>query len=203
MEPSAMQENELLTGIRNGDLASFNALFDLYWDMLWQIAERKTGDTSDAKDLVQELFIDIWNRRKKLNIKGSLKTYLIAAIYLKVFRYFNTKGFTDTHNRNFEDHLVQTGQDREQVFTTLQQQEQDLGDITTIIEAVIAQMPDQMRKAFTLKHYHQLNNSEIAEEMNISINTVKNHLKHGLQRLRKAGEESTAYPLLIIFWMLK
>lgn len=203
MVPTAMQENELLTSIRNGDQAAFNALFDLYWDMLWQIAERKTGDTSDAKDLVQELFIDIWNRRKKLSIKGSLKTYLIAAVYLKVFRYFNSKGFTDTHNRNFGHHLVQTGQDKEQVFTALQQQEQELGDISAIIESVIAQMPDQMRKAFTLKHYHQYSNSEIAEEMNLSIHTVKNHLKHGLQRLRKAGEESSAYPLLVIFWMLK
>lgn len=200
---TAMQENELLESIRNGDQSAFNSLFDIYWPLLWQIAERKTGDTSDAKDLVQELFIDIWNRRAKLSIKGSIKTYLVAALYLKVFRYFHTKGFTDTHNRHFSNYLIQTGQDKEQVSTALKQQEQELGEISIIIESVIAQMPDQMRKAFVLKHYHQYSNSEIAAEMNISINTVKNHLKGGLQRLRKAGEGSTCYPLLLILWMLK
>jgi DNA-directed RNA polymerase specialized sigma24 family protein len=106
---------------------------------------KENGDTNEAKDLVQELFIDIWNRRTRLAIKGSLQTYLVAALYLKIFRHFRTKGFRAAHYLHFENYLVQTGQNVEQLHTARSLEEQEVGNMTEIIEAAIALMPEQMR----------------------------------------------------------
>lgn len=195
---SSPEDKELLQRIRRNDTGAFHILYDRYWSLLWRIAEKKTGHTEEAKDLVQDLFIDIWDRRARLAIDGPLQTYLIAALYLKIFRHFRNKGFRETHYQHFEQFLVQTGQHVEQVHSALQQVEQELGHLTGIIATAMAQMPGQMRRVFTLKHLHQYSNQEIAEELQISVHTVKNHLKDGIRRMRKAGEESPYYSILVL-----
>lgn len=202
MNATAQEDKALLERISRSDTGAFDVLYDRHWKRLWQLAEKKTGDTNEAKDLVQELFIDIWNRRTRLVIKSSLQTYLVAALYLKVFRYFRTKGFKTTHYQHFENYLVQTGQNIEQVHIDRIREEAELGNMTDILEAAIAQMPEQMRKVFTLKHFHQYSNSEISDELGISVNTVKNHLKGGVHRLRKAGEASPYFPIFLLLWMI-
>jgi RNA polymerase sigma-70 factor (ECF subfamily) len=202
MATSIQNDTELLEGIRQNDGRAFELLYDRYWKLLWHLAEKKTGDASEAKDLVQELFIDIWNRRTRLAIKGSLQTYLVSALYLKIFRHFRAKGFRAAHYLHFENFLVQTGQDIEQLHTALSLEEQEVGNMTDIIETAIALMPAQMKKVFTLNHHYQYSNAQIADELNISVNTVKNHLKESRQRLRKVARDSPYFTLLFVVWML-
>ncbi|MGN7722029.1 sigma-70 family RNA polymerase sigma factor [Chitinophaga sp. 22620] len=195
---SSDDDKELFKLIGLGDAGAFNELYDRYWKLLLQLAEKKTGDTGDAKDIVQELFVDLWNRRARLEIRGAARTYMISALYLKIFRYFRVKGFRSIHYRHFEEYLAQTGQNTEPAHTGAYLEENEPGRMADILEATIAGMPRQMKKVFTLKHFRQYSNSEIAAELGISIHTVKNHLKEGVSRLRKAGEASGCYPLLLL-----
>lgn len=202
MQETELTDNQLLSQIRKDDETAFNLLYDRYWKLLWQLAEKKTGNLGDAKDMVQDLFIDIWNRRNTLTVKGSLRVYLISALYLKVFRHFRTKGFREEQYEQFARFVEQTGEHAGTIALELAEAEKEMGSLHDIMEATIAQMPDQMRKVFILKHLHQYSNEQIANDLQISVHTVKNHLKKGRTRLRKAGEQY-ASGIILLAWVLE
>lgn len=190
----------LLELLKQSNMAAFDELYNRYWQLLFRLAEKKTGDFTDSKDLIQELFIDLWNRRQQINIRTSLRIYLISALYLKIFKYFRSKGLAENHYQNFASFLVQSTDNIVSSQTTLNEAEQEFGAMQEVLEQVIANMPAQMQRVFTLKHLHQYSSADIASELDISIHTVKNHLKQGMIRLRKAGEQ---YPsaLLLLTWL--
>lgn len=177
---------QLIHAIKKNDEMAFNLLFDRYWEMLWLIAEKKTGYLGHAQDIVQELFIETWNRRHKLHIKGEVRTYLIAALYLKIFHHFRKEGFRQEHLQRFEAFVQASQSHADTIEAALQEEEKQIEKLHEVILAAIAQMPPQMRKVFDLK-LQQQSNEQIAGTLHISVNTVKNHLREGRNRLRKAG----------------
>lgn len=194
-----LSDHQLIHSIQKNDEVAFNLLFDRYWELLWQIAEKKTGYSGDAQDIVQELFIETWNRRHKLRIKSEVRTYLIAALYLKIFYHFRKEGIRQEHRQKFEAFVLATRSDAGFIETALIEEERNIEKLQDIIHAAISQMPAQMRKVFDLK-LQQRSNEQIADTLHVSVNTVKNHLREGRNRLRKAGGsfEVTAILLAIL-----
>lgn len=192
-------DQQLIHAIKKNDEVAFHCLFDRYWELLWQVAEKKTGHSGDAQDIVQELFIQTWNRRHKLHVKGDVRTYLIAALYLKIFYHFRKEGFRQEHHQRFEAFVLASQSNVDTIAIALQEEEKQIGQLQDIIQAAIAQMPQQMRKVFDLK-LQQQSNEQIAATLHVSVNTVKNHLREGRNRLRKAGGsyEVTAFLLAIL-----
>ena len=187
-----LTDPELLAQIQSGDEDGFRALFDRYWHLLWRLAMKKTGDEGEAEDMVQELFIEIWQRRQSILLTTPLRTYLISCLYLKIFKYFRKKGFRERHYENFKRFVQQAPA----VETTVEF-ENEYGKLQDIIAQTVSMMPQQMKTVFSLKHYGGYTTADIAEELNISTETVKTHLKHAMSRLRKAGAEYPAGALLL------
>lgn len=192
-----LTDPDLLTQIQAGDDSSFRELFDRYWDLLWQLAMMKTGDGEESEDMVQELFIEIWQRKQAIRLTTSLRSYLISCLYLKIFKYFRKKGFRHQHYENFKSFIQQApAADATAEF------ENEYGKLQDIITQTVSQMPLQMKKVFSLKHFEGYTTPDIAEELKISPETVKTHLKHAMSRLRKAGAEYPAGVLLPLFLQL-
>lgn len=196
---SQSSDQELIHAIKKDDELAFNLLFDRYWELLWQIAEKKTGFSGIAQDIVQELFIETWNRRQKIRIKSEVRTYLVAALYLKIFYHFRKEGFRQEHQQRFEAYVMASQNANQSIELALQDEEKQTDKLHGIIQSAIAQMPPQMRKVFDLK-LQQQSNEQIADTLHISVNTVKNHLREGRNRLRKVGGsyEVTAILLAIL-----
>jgi RNA polymerase sigma-70 factor (ECF subfamily) len=180
--------------VQAGDADSFKELFDRYWDLLSKLAAKKTGDTDNAEDMVQELFIDIWNRKKAILLTTSLRTYLVSCLYLKIFKYFRQKGFQQKHQDDFYK-FIQTGDATTPVDT--KEFEDEYGNLQEIIAQTVALMPNQMKTVFSLKHYKGYTTAEIAGQLDISPESVKTHLKHAMSRLRKAGSEYPSSAILL------
>jgi RNA polymerase sigma-70 factor (family 1) len=196
MRTTGLTDLELLTRMQSGDTGSFQDLFDRYWHLLWQLAMKKTGDAAEAEDIVQELFIDLWHKKKPVILTTTLKTYLISCLYLKVFKYFRQKGFRQKHYDDFAQLLENISASTSTEFTPAEF-ENEYGKLQDIIAQTIALMPQQMRTVFSLKHYGEYTTQGIADELNISPETVKTHLKIAMARLRKAGAEYPAGVLLL------
>lgn len=192
-----LPDTSLLTLIQSGDAEGFRELFDRYWQLLWELATRKTGDPADAEDIVQELFVDIWNKKGPAELTTSFKTYLISCLYLKLFKYFRQKGFRQKHHDNFAAFMQQMEMAGLSAELTAAAFETEYGKLQEVIEQTIALMPPQMQAVFSLKYYQEYSTAQIADHLQVSTETVKTHLKLAMTRLRKAGEEYPGTILLL------
>ena len=191
-----LPDTALLTLIQSGDAEGFRELFDRYWQLLWQLATRKTGDPAEAEDMVQELFVDIWNKKGPATLTTSFKTYLISCLYLKLFTYFRQKGFRQKHHDHFTAFMQQAAITGLTPELTTAEFETEYGKLQEVIEQAIALMPPQMQAVFSLRYYQEYSTAQIADHLQVSPETVKTHLKLAMARLRKAGEE---YPGTLLF----
>lgn len=173
---TSASDQDLLLLLQSGDQAAYKEIFDRYDRLLLLYAYRKLQNTADAKDVVQEVFINLWNNRAQLSVNNLLSNYLYGAVRnraLNVFRHksiddkciVSLQGLVDTETAT-TDHLIRTK------------------DITLLIEKEIALLPPKMREVFELRRNAYLSNREIAEFMQISEHTVATHIKKALKVLR-------------------
>lgn len=180
----------LLLIIQQEDDKAFDELYNRYWKKLYIIAYKKTGCKEDAMDLVQDLFIEFWNKRKSTTITSSLGTYLVSCLYYKIFHYFRIKGLQDKHIRNFQEFLQQSNQFEYSTNpVSLHETELEYELLQQIINQVIAEMPEKMREVFQMTRTGELSVAEVAAALNISPQTVKNQVGNAMQRLKKVVNE--------------
>jgi RNA polymerase sigma-70 factor (family 1) len=183
---------QLIERVQASDEDAFNQLYQRYWKMLFMLAWKKTGDKEDAADLIQELFIEIWNRRAAFKVDRSLQTYLVSCVYFKVFNHFRAKGVKEKHARQFEDYLERSGAGAVPVATLLEEVEDEYGKMQDVIEQTVGLMPEKMQKVFRMSLYQRQSISQIAARLEVSPHTVKSHLQAAMAQLRKVAEEHSA-----------
>ncbi|HEY0298314.1 MAG TPA: sigma factor, partial [Arachidicoccus sp.] len=84
---STYDDAQLLELLKESNEAAFSEIYYRYWDLMFSLAANKSGSNEDAREIVQDVFVSIWNRRAELKINYSVKTYLAAAIKLKVYSF--------------------------------------------------------------------------------------------------------------------
>lgn len=168
-------EDLFLHIVRDSDRQAFNALFDRYWKKLYASAFARLGQEQEAKDCVQDVFIQLWTKRTQLTIPSSVSGYLYTAVKNGVFNKFKAQAVRDAHLQNYIAEF-------EQSFATNNELEKE--ELDSIISSEIESMPEQMRKVFLLSRYEEMSGSEIADLLDLSHQTVRNHISMALKRLR-------------------
>lgn len=184
-----------IKNIAHSDYNAFNLFYDKYWDSLLHISIKKTGDIDISMDLVQDLFVDIWQRRSSLPEISSVRNYLVSSLYYKIFMHYRRQGVLQQHvdhYRYFQEN------DQIEELLTLPEFEDNYEYLLQIIEESVSDMPERMREVFNLKFYRSLNNSEIAERLGISLQTVKNQLSRSLQHIRKDIPQNLPYTTTLV-----
>jgi RNA polymerase sigma-70 factor (ECF subfamily) len=184
----------LLKRLVDADYNAFNEIYDHYWDMLLRIAIKKIGDVDLGMDIVQDLFVDLWQRRYTITIHTGLRAYLISALYHKLFQHFRKQGIHEKHIDQYKL-LVH---DRLQEIFTVNGYEENYTHVLVAIEQSIEDMPDRMRVVFNLKYQRSLSNLEIAEQLGISLQTVKNQLSKALGLVRTHMQQQQLNPMLYL-----
>jgi len=177
-----MVPDNILLRLKNGDESAYKYLYDQYYSKLCRVATFYVKDTFISENLVGDLFFAMWKSREKLDILESLNSYLFTSIRNRCFNY-----------------LKQAHVQREVSFTNVQEtqliysmySENDLPvgiliekELEDKIELSINHLPQQTKKVFQLKRMEELSYEEISSQLNISVNTVKYHMKCALQTLR-------------------
>lgn len=168
---------------------TYEKIFRKYYKWLCNYILSLSGDPDLAEDIVQEVFIKLWESRNDISINTSVKYYLLKACH---------RGFLQ-HTREVkqENNLLKTLK-----WDTLYDlHSEDQKSMTTKIQAVhraIEQLPPQCKEAFLLSRYNRLKYKEIAEEMGISIKTVEIHISKALSLLR----QNISFPLHLIVFLL-
>lgn len=185
---------ELLLRIAEGDEKAFNELFRLYRDRLYSYLLRITKSKSIAEEATLDIFMKIWNGRALLpeirNFDGFLYRILqnSAIDYLrkaKRSRLQQIEIWTDMEN------LVTAPQADEKVLHT---------EIETTIRKVIDRLSPQRRQAYYLSREEDLSYDQIAQQMNLSRNTVRNHVSAALDFIRGNLDNGMNMGSLLVFY---
>ena len=186
--------------IANGDHGAYEALFKEHYRPLCAFAFQYVKSSDDAEEVVQDLFVKLWQDRKKLNITSSLKAYLFTAVRNRSLNAINKL----KRNEALSDEMV----DIDQNLPTGQAGEVDEDEEemrNARVRSAIEQLPEMRRKVFKMSRFDGLKYREIAEKLGISIKTVENQMGSALKTLRT--ELADMMPLLalftIVWWWIK
>lgn len=176
------QESEWVEQIRTGSEQAFRKMFRAYYSELCGFAADHLDSVDRARDIVQDVFLRVWRRREKLNIRASLKSYLYQAVRN---RALNEIRRSETKNE-FQDHVRHTSEESDQhtAIDTFHMRE-----LSEDVNEAIADLPDRRRMAFLLHRRHGFTYKEIAQIMEISPKTVENQIGRALKALRSQLED--------------
>lgn len=169
--------NLILKEIRKKNEKVFKNLFDNHYEPLVRYANGYLFDIEPSQDIVQNIFIYIWEHADTLNIRTSLKGYLYTMVRNKCLNYLKSIKITDNLELlDFNINLIS-----ENVFDSTSEEDKIVVYHQTL--KIIDTLPERMQQIVRLKFFHNYKYSEIASELDISINTVKTQLKRAKLRI--------------------
>jgi len=197
-----MEEKQtyLLKKLKSGDEGTYISLFEEYYVGLCAYSRRYVGRKDIAEDIVSETFFKIWENRKKLEITGSVKSYLFQAVANNSLNHLRKL----KKEKRLEDYFLGTGNENigfKEVAENITENSLLIKDLNSRIEEAVNLLPPQQQTAFRLKRFEGKKNKEIAEEMGLAVKTVEMHLSKALISLRKNLEDYL--PAFLLFMLLK
>ena len=189
------EEQDLLLLLKAGDQQAFEKLYQVYSVRLLQRLLRLLKDRNLAKELLQDVFLKVWERRGTIDPLHSIKPYLYRIAENLVMDYFR-RAATD---RKVMDHLIQ-------VSTELYDQIQDELDTNTLnqtLKEAIDQLPEQRKAIFIQCKLEGRSYEEVAKEMGISRGTVNDHMVKSMRFLRKYFTNHGAKLMLLVAFVSK
>lgn len=157
------------------DASTFETVFKEHFHSLCTQAFLKLGDEAAAKDLVQALFIDLWEKRDDIDIRKDVGAYLWISVRNRCLTYQRNKA---NHEKKVAAHEQKTSQDNEEIRMM------EGPDITDKLTAAIGDMPTRRSQIFTLVYLQGMAYQQAADQLSISKNSIKTQIKIGLQHLR-------------------
>jgi len=164
----------LLEAFRAGDAAAFEQVFRTHYKSLHLQAYLLLKDEEEAEDLVQQLFLDMWNKQMYSKVQHSIRAYLHAALRNQCLNHLKRMS---VHKR-LRDEYVELGSG-EPKQEPLDEDEGDPGLLN-----ILKEMPMQRLRAFNLVHLQDKKYQDAAKEMGISVNSLKTHVKLAIRFLR-------------------
>lgn len=168
-------DQDLLRLLADDSETAFTAIYYQYWRLLFSVAANKLGSVTDAEEIVQEVFTDLWRRRKDIQITLSLKSYLAAAVKFQVYTFMSKRHREAQQLSDFVPGDVAASPEEQLRARELRQQ---LYDITQ-------ELPEKCRLVYQLSREEGFTNKEIAERLSISEKTVETQMTKALKRLRE------------------
>ncbi len=174
---SLYTDTDLMKLLADGDEHAFSEIYARHWERMYKTGYYILKNEHAGKDIVQEIFIWLWEHRSKVNIQ-SLQPYLIAAVKFKVANF------------------IRAGNIRHHFFTDLKEftppalsnssEIVELKQLKQIIRQTVEDLPEKCQEIFRLSREHYLTNQQIAERLHLSVKTVESQMTKALRKLRHA-----------------
>lgn len=169
-------DKELFKSVSKSNIKAFEVLFHSYYANLCRFATGFIQDDETAEEIVQDLFVRLWEKRAQLSVDSSVKNYLYKAVKNQCFNYIKHNIIKANHFKN-----IQT--ERE---VQIQPDEQFLAlELAEKIEESIQSLPEKRREIFRLSREEGLKYNEIAEKLHISLKTVEAQMGLAIKNLRE------------------
>ncbi|AZI24144.1 RNA polymerase sigma-70 factor [Pedobacter sp. G11] len=183
-------DHKLLTLLKKGSHSAYTEIHNRYFELMFIFAFKKLKDEDLSKDFVQDLFVNLWNKRETLSENGKLSSYLYISIRSRIFDYFAHQKVQIKYLDFLKNYQLKTNEPTDHLIREK--------ELDRYIEQEILRLPKKMRQVFELSRKENLSHTEIAERLEITENNVSQHLSNALKIFRiKLGK---IIPLLFYFF---
>lgn len=177
---------QLTERLRSGDAAALTGIYQKYWEPLFMAAFNILKDKAACEDIIQEIFIKLWNKRSEIEISVSLKAYLYASTRYEVYRQIRSGAIRESIFDDLYERLHSPS-----FYGSLEHKEL-LAQISSIVDT----LPEKCKEVYKLSREEHLSHKEIASLLNISTKTVENHLTKALRLLRTSLGEGVTFAII-------
>ncbi|MDH5400261.1 MAG: RNA polymerase sigma-70 factor [Cyclobacteriaceae bacterium] len=171
------------------DLPTFEEMFREHYVYLCNLANKILNDRDEAEEIVQNVFVNVWNRQEYANISTSVKGYLSQAVKNACMNFFKHDKVKQKHVQ-YEMYYGSKFSADDPVVA---------GELNDRIDRAIQGLPEQRRRVFLMSRHEGLKYKEIAEQLSISPKTVENHMGKALEHMRKELIEYLS--ILLVIWL--
>jgi RNA polymerase sigma-70 factor (ECF subfamily) len=193
MPLSSENTNAKIISLQQGlDEKSFEQIFKTHFKPLCFFARKYIKDTDICKEIVHNVFVNIWEKRNNIDLQKNIKSYLFSAVYSRCMNHIRDQKKFDG---NATDHIeVMEKMDERDIEQKMAETE-----LEDRINVAIQSLPEKCREVFQLNRMEGLKYKEIAEKLGISIKTVENQVSKALKVLR---EKLSDYAKIIIIMLI-
>lgn len=156
----------------------FDAIYELYWKELYETAYRRLSSAADTEDILQDLFLSLLKNPAVITNEGSIRAYLHKALKGRIIDFYRKSLLKEAFEQNS---ALTTPR-----YITHPDAQLMHKELETILEQEISSMPERMQTVFLMSRKGMLSNEEIAQELAISHQTVRNQISAAIKRIRKA-----------------
>ena len=187
LNPTFDTDQQILEHLAKSDVRAFDFLYEKYFSKLYGAVYKRLQNRELTEEVVQELFISLWERRAVLSISTTIEAYLFSSVkYLVIAQY--------KKNNLFEKYSISLNPEANDNFT---EQAIAFDELNAAYQKALKLLPERCREVFLLKRTG-MSQRDISEKMDISEKTVENQMTKALKILREALSD---YTVLLIIWL--
>ena len=172
----AYSDKELAYLLNDSDEAAFTEIYNRFYGILYRHAYRSLPDSEAIKDVLQEVFVYLWNNRTNINPKENLAAYLYTSTRNRLLNNFRHLKIKSDYIASFQDYLDHKQPEADEAIR--------LKQLMAIVEAEVAMLPQQMRLIFQMSRSNNFSHQEIADQLGLSVLTVRKQVNNSLKILR-------------------
>jgi RNA polymerase sigma-70 factor (ECF subfamily) len=184
------EEGLWLEALREGSEVAFEKIYNQYWAKLFSAAYNYTRSRETAQEMVQEVFLGLWQHRQTLKIETSLKAYLLGAMRHKSCDYYDKLAVRDRHAQYLQRQTYQTDSTSDQV---------QFNELQAVLAKEVEALPETTRRVFVLSRMNDFSVPQIASELHLSGKAVEYHLTKALKHLRL---RLSRLLMLVVLWLV-
>nr|WP_319397561.1 RNA polymerase sigma-70 factor [uncultured Carboxylicivirga sp.] len=182
---------DLIDQLQNDNSIAFDSIFHKYANRLYAFALRYLKSESEAEELVHNVFVKVWEKRKSIRKEASLKSFLFTVAYNDILKYFRKQAYHQTYLSEIV--CNQTYDLSEQI---------EYASVLEYIDELINQLPERKREIFLKSRMEGKSTKEIAEELNLSPGTIDNNISEIIKYIKeRINKESLAFLLFIALFI--
>lgn len=175
-------DSQLIIGIRNGDYISYKTLFTRYYNPLCYYVHSIVDNRDDSEDIIQNLFIKFWTNRHKIEIQNNVRIYLYKTARNMALNYLRDENVYKTALAEMQS-----------TSGCLDDSELEYEEFNSILADCIDHLPPRGKEILLMHRLDGLKQKDISEKLEISVNTIKNHMRVALQRLKSCLQLKEVY----------
>lgn len=178
----------------NGDMKAFDVIYSVFSSKLQKFIYSLVKTETDTEDIVHEVFVKVWEHKEKLKKHTSFDSYLFSIAYNTTISFLRSKA----KDAKYIEYVKSV-----QIEVNMSDLDENVrsDELYTKLNSLIEAMPDRQREVFKMRHFQEYSYKEIAEALNISVNTVENHIVRAHKHIKLNLRESYL-PILLFICLL-
>ena len=183
------EDIELVQKLQKGDVEAFDLVYEKYAGKLYGFTLKYLKSTDETEELVQSVFLKVWENYKTLKKESSFKSYLFTIAYNEICNTFRRRSHLQKFIGEQLNDSSQTSNETEELI--------DYNSIRERVEQIVSKLPERQRTIFLKSREEGKSNKEIASELELSSGTVDNYISESLKFIRSNMQDKNFSALLL------